>query len=105
MEIHIGKDVEEFIKSMDAVTVAKIVRTEGLLREFGYRIGLPHSKKVAGNIFELRIRGQLEVRIFYCFYQNRIYLLSAFIKKTQKIPLHELAKTMAKYKALTKYNL
>ncbi len=45
---------------------------------------------MAKNIYELRVLGGLSVRIFYTFYNDNIWVLHAFIKKSQKIPKKEL---------------
>lgn len=71
---------------MDALTIAKALRTLDLLVKFSNKLSMPHSKKIERNLFELRIRGKQELRILYCFHKNAIVLLHAFIKKTQKIP-------------------
>jgi len=90
----------KFIYSLEKQTIAKVLRTLDLLEEFGYKLPMPHSKKVSRNIFELRTRGQQEIRIFYCFYQSRIYLISGFVKKSQRIPRKELENAENKYKTL-----
>jgi len=53
----------------------------------GYLTG---SKKVAKNIYELRIVSNLSIRIFYTFHKRNIWILHAFKKKSQKIPYKEL---------------
>jgi phage-related protein len=82
--------VETFLFSLNEKEVAKIIRTIELLEEFGNKLSMPHSKHLANNLLELRIRGSREVRIFYCFHKNRAFLLHAFIKKAQKTPTKEL---------------
>ena len=101
MQINTNLEVEQFIKSLEKSTIAKTVRTIDLLEKFGYKIGMPHSKKVSDNLFELRIRGQQEVRIFYSYHKGDIYLLSGFVKKSQQTPEKQLAKAKAKFLALT----
>jgi hypothetical protein len=86
MKINIDSQVEKFIGSLERFTIAKVIRTIDLLEKFGYKLGMPHSKSVQGSLFELRIRGQQEVRIIYCILNNEAYLLYALIKKSQKIP-------------------
>ncbi|MBI3952491.1 MAG: type II toxin-antitoxin system RelE/ParE family toxin [Candidatus Doudnabacteria bacterium] len=49
----------------------------------------------------LRIRGQQEVRIFYCFHENSACLLSGFIKQSQKMPKKDLEKALDKFRSLT----
>lgn len=101
MQIHIDSKVEKFISSLEKQTIAKVLRTIDLLEKFGPQLSMPHSKKVTASLFELRTRGQQELRIFYCFHKGVIYLLSGFIKKSQKTPQKELNKAIAQYKSLT----
>ena len=101
MEIHIiDSSLEKFIKSLEKQTIAKVLHTIDLLEEFGPRLGLSHSKKVSARLFELRIRGKQEIRIFYTFHQPKIILLHGFIKKSQKIPQREIQTALQKLKQL-----
>lgn len=84
------QSIEKFITGLEKPVIAKTLRTLDLLEKFGNKLGMPHSKKIDTNLFELRVRGKKEVRIIYCFYKNTIVLLHAFIKKTQKIPKREI---------------
>ena len=101
MNINIDPEVEKFIASLERPAIAKTLRTLDLLEKFEHKLGMPHSKKVKDGLFELRVRGRQEVRIFYCFSKGMIYLLSGFIKKSQSIPTKELLKASNKYRALT----
>ncbi len=101
MHINIHSDASKFIDSLEPSTYSKALRVIDLLESFGFSLGMPHSKRVSKVLFELRIKGQQEARIFYCFYLNEIHLLSGFIKKEQKIPYRELLRAGNKYKALT----
>jgi len=56
--------LEKFIQSLEKSTIAKTLRTIDLLEKFGYDLKFPHSKKIAKNLLELRIRGRQEIRIF-----------------------------------------
>lgn len=97
MEVHFFDDaVERFIDSHDINTQTKVGRMLVLLERYGNQIGPPYSKKVSKDLFEIRIRGSIEVRIFYTFRRNRIILLHGFDKKSQKIPKKELEITAAK---------
>jgi len=63
----------------------------GLLKEHGPNLGMPYSKYMKDGLYELRVRGKNEVRIFYIFQiQHTICLLHAFKKKSQKTPPKEL---------------
>ena len=84
------KPVEYFIKSLSAATIAKVVHEIDLLERHGNMLRIPHSKMISNNLYELRIRGKEEVRIFYTFKIRNIYLLHSFKKKSQKTPAKEI---------------
>ncbi|KKQ53063.1 MAG: Phage-related protein [Candidatus Woesebacteria bacterium GW2011_GWA1_39_21b] len=84
------KVVKEFIKSLSGKTIGKIAQHIDLLKTHGPFLSMPYSKKLTKDISELRIRGKGEIRIFYTFSKNNIYLLHAFKKKTQKTPKKEI---------------
>jgi phage-related protein len=88
--------VNKFLRNLDSVTETKAIKIIDLLKKYGHELRMPYSKNISNNLFELRIRGKQEVRIFYCFFNNNVILLHYFIKKTQKIPSKEikLAKTI-----------
>lgn len=102
MEIQIfDESLEKFIKSLEKTAIAKVLRTIDLLELFGSHLGPPHSKRISKQLFELRIKGKQEVRIFYVFHKNKIILLHGFIKKSAKIPQKELNNALEKLKRLT----
>jgi len=91
MEICIfDNSFERFIKSLQKPTTAKVLRTIDLLEKFGEKLSSPHTKKISARLFELRIPGKQEVRIFYTFHKSKIFLLHSFVKKSQKIPKKEI---------------
>jgi len=95
MQIELLDSVQAFIENLNAKEIAKVIRTIELLEEFGNDLGMPHSKHLSDGLLELRIRGNREIRIFYCFHHNKAVLLHAHIKKTQKALGSELAKARA----------
>lgn len=85
------KVVDEFILKQQLQTKAKIAHTIKLLEQYGNKLGMPHSKALGSGLYELRIRGKEEIRIFYCFTTKKaLYLLHGFKKKTQQTPKKEL---------------
>lgn len=91
MEINFfDNKIEDFIKKLEKPTIAKVLRTIDLLEHFGQKLGMPHSKNISPKLFELRIRGQQEIRLFYTFHTNSAIILHGFIKKSQKSPPREL---------------
>lgn len=85
------KPVEKFIYTQSSQTIAKITRTINLLESHGSMLGMPHSRKLSGQVYELRIRGKQEIRILYTFKGGVAYLVHAFKKQTQQIPARELS--------------
>lgn len=101
MEIRIfDSDLEKFIHSLEKPTIAKVLRVIDLLEMFGPHLGMPHAKKVANRLFELRIRGRQEVRIFYTFNKKFIILLRGFLKKSEKTPQKEISEALRNLKVL-----
>lgn len=84
--------VFEFIQNLDAKVQNKIADILDLLEEFGTLVSSPHSKKVTGApLWELRILGSDNIRIFYVAVVNRRFLLlHGFQKKKQKTDAREI---------------
>lgn len=84
--------VYAFINSLDAKVKSKIIDTIDLLEEFGIRLGLPHAKKLTGTpLWELRVIGSGNIRIFYVAIVNKTFLLlHGFQKKKQKTDRREI---------------
>lgn len=89
-----------FLTSLDDDTVTKTFGLIEILDELGMHLGPPKLKKITKDIYELRIVGKISVRILCSFFKNEIYVLHAFIKKSQKIPRKELEKAIQRLKYL-----
>ncbi|HEV7702529.1 MAG TPA: type II toxin-antitoxin system RelE/ParE family toxin [Candidatus Paceibacterota bacterium] len=86
----IRNDIQTFLLSLDDSTISKVLHSLEILDELGEKIRYPRSKKVAKRIYELRVLGGLSIRIFYTFHKEEIWVLHAFIKKSNRIPPREL---------------
>ncbi|MBN1778658.1 MAG: type II toxin-antitoxin system RelE/ParE family toxin [Candidatus Buchananbacteria bacterium] len=95
------RDVEKFISSLENSTIAKVLRVVDLLEKFGNQLALPHSKKIGVSLFELRIKGRQEIRIFYTFKNGSAIIFYGFIKKSQATPRREIKLAKRKLKDLT----
>ena len=82
--------IEEFISTLEIRTTARVFRMINILSADGPRLVMPHSKKLGHHLFELRIRGEQEIRLIYTFYRGQIIILHGFVKKSQKLPRVEL---------------
>lgn len=87
------KYVQRFILAQDAGTQGKIAKLLDLLSAYGPRLGMPYSRYLGSNLYELRVRGKNEVRIFYAFVtgEHEIVIVHAFNKRSQRLPERELA--------------
>lgn len=95
-----GKEpAREFIESLDAKMIAKVIRIIDLLERNGPAVRLPYSECLRNDIFEIRAKqGTDIVRVLYFFtFGRKIVLTNGFVKKTQKTPQREIDKAV-KYK-------
>ncbi len=60
--------------------------------EYGWPIGMPLCRALGGGLFELRVSLATRriARVIVCVYEEELYALHAFIKKTQKTPENDL---------------
>ena len=84
--------VRAFIDGLELRAQSKIYNTLELLKQYGIRLGSPHTKKLIGtDLWELRILGGDSLRVFYIAVQNKTFLLlHGFKKKTQKTQKKEM---------------
>lgn len=87
---YVNQNVNDFIDSLAPKVRSKVDTGLALLEEFGPNVGFPFTKKLFTDLWELRIRSQLEIRFLYTVYDSKIILIHGFIKKSQKTPLKEL---------------
>jgi phage-related protein len=85
-----NRPVEDFIKIQDKKTYSKLLNLIILLQNNGPFLKPPQSKKLMGNLYELRTKGVVSIRILYTHFDNTYFLLHAFKKKSQKAPIREL---------------
>lgn len=92
--------IKEFIDRQDIKTQTRIEQSINLLKVNGPFLKPPFIKKLQNKLYELRIQGQASIRIFYTIKKNTYYLLHAFKKKSQKIPLRDLKVAIDRMKNL-----
>lgn len=101
--------VKEFIDNLKPNAKSKVINTLDLLSEFGIRLGPPKAKKVQGTeLWELRMLGKDNIRIFYVAKTNKTFLLlHGFFKKKQKTDKKEINQALERlneHKARVKVN-
>lgn len=101
MEVVYHDGVKAFLKGLEKPSQSKVLRGIELIERYGTNVGMPHVKKVTNGIYELRVRGQQEVHIFFATYTGRTILLHGFVKKTQKTPKREIETAHQRFLILT----
>ncbi len=94
------KFVESFANSLEVSTRAKLTKLLDLLEKYGPHLSMPHSKIITSGLYELRVRGKIEIRVLYTFKGEQIILLHAFKKQTQKTPDKEIATASQRLKLI-----
>lgn len=76
------KPVEEFFDSLETKTRFKVTHAIELLATFGIEGGYPHVKKLTGSdLWEYRILGSDNIRIFYVSITGKTFLILHGFKK------------------------
>lgn len=101
MQLVYHDEVKIFIKKLQKPTQSKVLRGIELIEQYGKNLGMPHAKKITSLFYELRIRGSQEVRIFFVFQKDKVFLTHGFIKKTQKTPRREIEVAEKRFQLLT----
>lgn len=83
-------EVYDFLLALDDISVKKIIKSLGLLEQYGNTIRYPHTKYISEGVFELRVVGMSNIRIFFIFKNEEVVILHAIIKKTQKLPRKDI---------------
>ncbi len=91
MEIYyFHDDIATFLDSLEKSARAKVQRLVRLLSEKEYRLTFPWSRRLEKDLYELRARGEQNVRVFYTFYRNKVVLLHVVSKKTRQLERQDL---------------
>lgn len=92
--------IKDFIEKQGYSTKVKIERYITLLKVSGPFLKPPYMKKIQNKLYELRIVGKEQIRIFYTMDHGEYYLLHIFKKKSQKIPVREIQTAIDRMKEI-----
>lgn len=92
--------VKNFLLDQDPRVQAKVLDAIDILIESGPFLKPPYMKKLGKNLYELRIKSIVAVRVFYSPITGVYYLLHGFVKKTQKTPDKEMKIALDRMKEL-----
>jgi len=87
-----GKEpVREWLKELgkpDSTVIGYDIKTV----EFGWPIGMPICRPLGRGLYE--VRSQLQnnriARVIFCVFDDNMFLLHGFIKKTKKTPIQDI---------------
>jgi len=82
--------VKEFVDEQRPEVRAKYAGMIDFLEKYGPFLSGKYTKKLKKNLYELRITGKEQIRVFYTVRHREIILIHAFKKKSQKTPQREL---------------
>lgn len=102
MEVFYFGQVQNYIHRLDKPARSHVYKTIDFLKLYGHQLGLPQSRALGGGLYELRSRGNPEIRMFYAFYRTKAVILHVFQKKSQKTPDYELELARKRLRLLTK---
>lgn len=90
--LYYDEDVQETINDWPVGIRAFYARVTERMIIFGPNLGMPFTQSMGKGLFEIRARGKEGIgRAFFCtIVDQRIIILHAFIKKSQKTPKREL---------------
>jgi phage-related protein len=84
--------VERELLALPKDMQARFLRISELLQNFGpYQVGMPYVRPLGDKLWEMRLSGQSGIgRAIYAAAGQRLVVLHAFMKKTQKTPRHAI---------------
>ncbi|MFT0213087.1 type II toxin-antitoxin system RelE/ParE family toxin [Pseudomonas sp. F1_0610] len=84
--------VEDQILDMPPKIQARMIKLLELMEKHGANLGPPHTESMGDGLFEIRAKAQEGIgRGLFCYLNGKhIYVLHAFVKKSQKTPKNEL---------------
>ena len=84
--------VEDEILSMPPKMQARMIKLLELIELHGANLGPPHTDAMGDGLFEIRAKGKEGIgRGLFCYLKGKhIYVLRAFVKKSNKTPKKEI---------------
>jgi phage-related protein len=93
--------VREWLKALPA-SERKAIGDDIRTVQFGWPLGMPLVRGLAGGIWEIRVRLPNRIaRVLFTIFDAEAVLLHGFIKKSQETPLHELRLARLRKRSLT----
>ena len=91
--VHITDEAETELKRLPADMYAHFLRIAEMLEDFGpQKVTKPHVDHLQGRLWEIRMHGRdgIARAIYFAAFGQRLIVVRAFVKKTQKTPRREI---------------
>jgi phage-related protein len=83
--------VREWLRTLDR-SEKKLIGEDIKTAQFGWPVGMPVARKLDHGLWEIRTSLERRIaRVLFTLMEGNIVLLHGFIKKSQRIPLEDLA--------------
>jgi phage-related protein len=91
-KVDFHRGVEDDILSMPPKIQARMIKLLELIEMHGANLGPPHTESMGDGLFEIRAKAQEGIgRSLFCYLKGQhVYVLSAFVKKSNKTPKKEI---------------
>lgn len=100
---YLNSNVEKELLSLPKDLQARFIHIADLLEEFGpKRVGMPHVRSLGHKLWEIRMSGHSGIgrAIYITLHGQRIVILHAFVKKTQKTPQRAIELALQRMKEI-----
>ncbi|MBI4006571.1 MAG: type II toxin-antitoxin system RelE/ParE family toxin [Gammaproteobacteria bacterium] len=100
---YLNSNVERELLTLPRDMQARFLHITGLLEEFGpQHVGMPHVRSLGRKLWEIRMSGQSGTgrAIYMTLHGQRIVILNAFVKKTQKTPQRAIELALQRMKEI-----
>ncbi|MBC8946985.1 MULTISPECIES: type II toxin-antitoxin system RelE/ParE family toxin [Xenorhabdus] len=96
--------VMDSILDMPPKIQARMLKLLELMEQHGANLGSPHTEPMGNGLFEVRAKAQEGIgRGLFCYLDgSHIYILHAFVKKSQKTPKKDLDLAKSRMKEVKK---
>lgn len=99
----LNETVDAELAALPADMRARLVRISELIESVGLpNVKEPHVRHIRGHIWEIRLKGKAGIAraLYVATKEQRMVILRAFIKKTEKTPTGEIELAMQRAKEL-----
>jgi phage-related protein len=99
----LNEKVENELEALPTDMRARFIRIVELIETFGlHNVGMPHIRHLQDKLWEMRMKGKdgISRALYVTVEAERLVVLRAFIKKTQKTPTREIRLALERAKEI-----